>query len=110
MNDSQIYRAAELLQKEFGTEWQAIAGMLGTEGLRKRVGKELTSFMAFPERGQPLERQLLSGSGCFHSALCPGLQALLRQGCKPVYPDGSYERFRDFPGCSRPFSGTVIAL
>lgn len=51
MNDSQIQRAAELLQKEFGTEWQAIAGMLGTEGLRKRVGKELTSFMAFPERG-----------------------------------------------------------
>ena len=42
MNDSQIQRAAELLQKEFGTEWQTIAGMLGTEGLRKRVGKELT--------------------------------------------------------------------
>ena len=51
MNELQIQRAAELLQKEFGTEWQAIAGMLGTEGLRKRVGKELTSFMAFPERG-----------------------------------------------------------
>ena len=51
MNDLQIQRAAELLQNEFGPEWQTIAGMLGTEGLRKRVGKELTSFMAFPERG-----------------------------------------------------------
>ena len=43
MNDLQIQRAAELLQNEFGPEWQTIAGMLGTEGLRKRVGKELTS-------------------------------------------------------------------
>lgn len=51
MNDLQIQRAAELLQAEFGAEWQTIAGMLGTEGLRKRVGKELTSFMAFPDRG-----------------------------------------------------------
>ncbi len=45
MNDLQIQRAAELLQNEFGPEWQTIAGMLGTEGLRKRVGKELTSFI-----------------------------------------------------------------
>lgn len=51
MNELQIQRAAELLRKEFGPEWQTVAGMLGTEGLRKRVGKELTSFMAFPERG-----------------------------------------------------------
>ncbi len=51
MNELQIQRAAQLLQQEFGAEWQSIAGMLGTEGLRKRVGKELTSFMAFPERG-----------------------------------------------------------
>lgn len=51
MNELQVQRAAELLQKEFGSDWQTIAGMLGTEGLQKRVGKELTSFMAFPERG-----------------------------------------------------------
>ena len=51
MNESQIQRAAQLLQAEFGPDWQTVAGMLGTEGLRKRVGKELTSFMAFPERG-----------------------------------------------------------
>lgn len=48
---NQIQRAAQLLQQEFGSEWQTIAAMLGTEDLRKRVGKELTSFMAFPERG-----------------------------------------------------------
>ena len=51
MNDMLIARAASLLEQEFGPDWQTIAGMLGTEGLRKRVGKELTSFMAFPERG-----------------------------------------------------------
>lgn len=52
MNETQIQQAARLLEKEFGPNWKNIAGMLGTEGLRRRVGKELTSFMAFPERGQ----------------------------------------------------------
>lgn len=49
--EDRIRRAAELLASEFGPDWRSIAGMLGTEGLRKRVGKELTSFMAFPDRG-----------------------------------------------------------
>lgn len=47
----EIQRAAKLLQQEFGENWMTVAQMLGTENLRKRVGKELTSFMAFPERG-----------------------------------------------------------
>jgi len=51
MNDTAIKRAAALLEKEFGSDWLAIAQKLGTENLRQRVGKELTSFMAFPERG-----------------------------------------------------------
>lgn len=51
MNDKDICRAAELLQHEFGEHWRTIARMLGTEDLRKRVGKELTSFLALPERG-----------------------------------------------------------
>ena len=51
MNEDKIHRAEELLRAEFGSDWKTIAEMLGTEGLRKRVGKELTSFMAFPERG-----------------------------------------------------------
>ncbi len=51
MDEQLLHKAAYLLQQEFGSEWQTIAEMLGTEGLRKRVGKELTSFMAFPERG-----------------------------------------------------------
>lgn len=51
MNEQKMQRAAQLLQQEFGPEWQTIVKMLGTEDLRKRVGKELTSFMAFPERG-----------------------------------------------------------
>ena len=52
MNELQIERAATLLQQEFGPDWRTIVETLGTEGLRKRVGKELTSFMAFPDRGQ----------------------------------------------------------
>lgn len=46
-----LEKAAALLQREFGPDWKSIAAMLGTEDLRRRVGKELTSFMAFPERG-----------------------------------------------------------
>ncbi len=46
-----IEKAARLLEREFGSGWMNIAQMLGTEDLRRRVGKELTSFTAFPERG-----------------------------------------------------------
>lgn len=52
MDSNKIAKAAELLEKEFGPEWKTIAQTLGTEDLRRRVGKELTSFMAFPERGE----------------------------------------------------------
>ena len=81
MNDLLIQRAAELLQNEFGTEWQTIAGMLGTEGLRKRVGKELTSFMAFPERGN-------GGDSCWRGNCSPEVVAsILRYvlDCKRYY-------------------------
>ena len=49
--DERLQRAAKILENEFGTDWMTVAQMLGTENLRRRVGKELTSFMAFPERG-----------------------------------------------------------
>ena len=49
--DERIQKAAKLLESEFGQDWMTIAQLLGTEDLRRRVGKELTSFMAFPERG-----------------------------------------------------------
>ena len=51
MKELEIQRAAHLLEQEFGSNWRAIAEELGTAGLRKRVGKDLTSFMAFPNRG-----------------------------------------------------------
>ena len=51
MEQKILKRAAAILEKEFGSDWQCIAQELGTENLRKRVGKDLTSFMAFPERG-----------------------------------------------------------
>ena len=52
MDANERNRAISILQKEFGPKWNQIVQELGTETLRKRVGKELTSFMAFPERGQ----------------------------------------------------------
>lgn len=51
MDELQLRKAEQLLRKEFGEDWRTIAQMLGTEDLRKRVGKELTSFVAYPERG-----------------------------------------------------------
>ena len=51
MEQNLLKRAAAILEQEFGPDWQCIAQELGTENLRKRVGKDLTSFMAFPERG-----------------------------------------------------------
>ena len=50
MNE-RLQRAARILENEFGADWMSVAQMLGTQDLRRRVGKELTSFMAFPQRG-----------------------------------------------------------
>ena len=75
MNDWQITRAAQLLEAEFGPDWRTVAGMLGTEGLRKRVGKELTSFLAFPDRGDGGNNRwrgkLFPGSGRLHPEIRP---------------------------------------
>lgn len=51
IHDEAYTRAINLLQKEFGEDWRSIVQTLGIEDLCVRVGKELTSFMAFPERG-----------------------------------------------------------
>lgn len=51
ISNDELEKARRLLQDTFGDGWQEIAQSLGTENLRCRVGKELTSFMAFPERG-----------------------------------------------------------
>lgn len=48
---AQIQRAAQLLQQEFGDGWRAIVQQLGTQELTQRLGRSLTSFMAFPARG-----------------------------------------------------------
>ena len=52
MDEIMKTKAIEILKREFGNEWQNIVQSLGTENLRRRVGKELTSFIAFPERGE----------------------------------------------------------
>lgn len=75
MNDLMLHRAAQLLEAEFGPQWRTVADMLGTEGLRKRVGKELTSFMAYPERGEAVTASgvvTALRSDCSTSTLLPG--------------------------------------
>ncbi len=52
MDEKARIHAIEILKGEFGENWLSIVQSLGTEDLRKRVGKELTSFIAFPERGE----------------------------------------------------------
>lgn len=47
-----MQKAAMLLQREFGSDWQTVVQTLGTENLRRRAGKDLTSFVAYPERGE----------------------------------------------------------
>ena len=58
--------------------------MLGTEGLRKRVGKELTSFMAYPERGE-------GGNSQWRGNCSPEVIAALLEGLLP--PDFPYEDY-----------------
>ena len=62
-------RAVQILEKEFGPRWKQIVQELGTKELRQRVGKELTSFMAFPERGSG-GWKLLAGGRAGDSPLC----------------------------------------
>lgn len=52
MDNTKRTEAIRVLEREFGPGWRQLVQELGTEDLRRRVGKELTSFMAFPERGQ----------------------------------------------------------
>lgn len=52
MDEFILEKAETLLKKEFGRDWLTIAQLMGTENLRKRLGKELTSFVAYPQRGQ----------------------------------------------------------
>ena len=61
-------RAVQILEKEFGPRWKQIVQELGTKELRQRVGKELTSFMAFPE--QQVAWKLLAGGRAGDSPLC----------------------------------------
>ena len=52
MDNQAVQKAIQLLQQEFGSDWQSIVQTIVTADLRKRVGKDLTSFMAFPTRGE----------------------------------------------------------
>lgn len=75
-------RAVQILEKEFGPRWKQIVQELGTKELRQRVGKELTSFMAFPERGS-------GGNNKWRGNCSPEVvRAILRYvlECKHYYP------------------------
>ena len=51
MDSYEYNRVAQILERELGRQWKQIVQEIGTQELRQRVGKDLTSFMAFPERG-----------------------------------------------------------
>lgn len=51
-DEQMLKRAAALLRRELGPDWKRIVQLLGTEDLRTRVGKRLTSFVAYPDRGE----------------------------------------------------------
>lgn len=50
MEEEKLQEAKELLRREFGAQWKQIAQTIGTEELTHCLGRDLTSFMAFPER------------------------------------------------------------
>lgn len=50
MHEEELRRAEELLKKEFGSDWKKVVQELGTWELTHCAGRDLTSFMAFPER------------------------------------------------------------
>lgn len=50
MHEEELKRAEKLLRVEFGADWKKIAQEIGTWELTHCAGRELTSFMAFPER------------------------------------------------------------
>lgn len=52
INDEKILEAIGLLKDHFGEEAETILATAGIKPLTERVGKKLTSFMAFPERGE----------------------------------------------------------
>lgn len=52
MDENTRKRLYKLLRRELGPDWMNQVQLLGTENLRCRTGKELTSFVAYPDRGE----------------------------------------------------------
>ena len=114
MDERLIQRAAAVLEQEFGSDWLTIAQQLGTENLRQRVGKELTSFMAFPERGNGGDNRWRGN--CSPEVVVSVLRYVL--DTKRYYgkkhlgfcPVRSYVRLRHQQSCGRCIGRTVGTL
>lgn len=52
MTDSIVNQARQQLQAAYPDDWEEIVQTLGLWNLTHQVGKDLTSFMAFPQRGE----------------------------------------------------------
>ena len=81
MNEMEIAKCKSILEREFGDNWLQIVQTMGTEDLRRRVGKELTSFVAYPARGS-------GGESSWRGNCAPDvISALLRYvlDCKRYY-------------------------
>ena len=51
IGNEKVQEAITILREHFGDEAESILATAGIQPLTERVGKKLTSFMAFPERG-----------------------------------------------------------
>ena len=51
IGNEKVQEAIAILREHFGDEAESILATAGIQPLTERVGKKLTSFMAFPERG-----------------------------------------------------------
>ena len=80
MQESDLQRASKILRTAFGSDWKQIVQTLGTRELTHCVGQDLTSFMAFPERGrrrqQSVERKLFPAGYSETHSVCKKMQAI----------------------------------
>ena len=103
MYEKELKRAERLLENEFGTEWKKIVQTLGVWDLTHCIGRDLTSFIAYPERGS-------GGSSNWQGNCSP---EVIRQITQYVRECQTHRRKEDFllldPMCGSGTSGDVAA-
>lgn len=103
MYEKELERAARLLENEFGANWKKIIQTLGVWDLTHCAGRNLTSFMAYPERGN-------GGNNHWRGNCSP---EIVRQIIRYVRECQTHRRREDFllldPMCGSGTSGDVAS-